>query len=383
MKLTNKLLITIAFVLSAVVLGITLKTTANAESSPTMLGNENDSTIIENETFGDLFVTGNYVNIKNTVNGDAFIFGNNVDINGNVYGNLFVIASSINVNKDVTGSVYTVSENIAINGAIKENLRTISKRIEIKSNIAKSVSFLAQNLYIPASGEIEQDAYGITEKLNLDGKVGKNLTIYKSTESEVYINGKVGGDVVYYDSRPQITDKAVITGKAIKKEIPNMPEKKSFDKINKIGVIGMIINIASMVLFAYIFLKFKNGLVENITNTITTKLLKTSLSGIVISIIFPILLLLLTITLVGIPLVILIVLFSIFWYFAVCPAIFAILIGNKILSNTKDSIYSIIVGSIVLNLLFLYGPIYSLLHFVFFITITGSCYLIYRNRKNK
>lgn len=124
----------------------------------------------------DVFVGGGAVSVDDAVGGDLFAAGGTVDIDAGVVGDAIVAGGKLRFGAPVAQSVYAAGGQVNINGAVGRNLRVAGGQVELgsKANVGGNVSI--------AGGRVE-----------LKGVIGGHV---QAAGGRVLINGSVGGDVV-------------------------------------------------------------------------------------------------------------------------------------------------------------------------------------------
>ncbi|KYC51098.1 MAG: hypothetical protein AMQ74_01167 [Candidatus Methanofastidiosum methylothiophilum] len=84
--------------------------------------------------------TQKVVTIENDVNDDLFISGDKVIINGNINGDLFAGAGEVLVNGNVTGDAYIAGGNVTINGNVIGGLIVGAGQATISGNTGKIIA---------------------------------------------------------------------------------------------------------------------------------------------------------------------------------------------------------------------------------------------------
>ena len=124
---------------------------------------------------GDLYSTGQEINIDGTVDGDLYVWGQEASIRGHVTGDVFLFVQTGRIEGQVDGSVRGFCNNITISGTVERNLMA-----------------WAQVIHVDSRGSIGRTVTSFSQTLGIDGKVGRDLLIFNQTTR---INGRIGGNV--------------------------------------------------------------------------------------------------------------------------------------------------------------------------------------------
>ncbi len=181
-------------------------------SAKVITSQEGDITIAKGEVINDdLFVAGQGVSIEGTVNGDVFIGAQTVKIGGTVNGNLHIGAQTVNVSGTVKGNAYIGTQTLTvtsgkIGGSLITGLQSLS--LDNTTTIGGSIITGAANA-------------NINSQVKRNVMVGAGiLTIGDST--------RIGKDLYYASGaesgQTSISEKAIILGETHKAET-SVPQK--------------------------------------------------------------------------------------------------------------------------------------------------------------
>lgn len=160
----------------------------------------------------DYLAAGDSVTISGTVNGDVFVAGGTVTIDGVINGDLLAAGGNINLLGRVSEDVRIAGGNILVNGTVGENLTlaggnlTLSPEARIIGNL---VSFGGNLDYkAPVGGDVT--AYA--GKVLLGSEIGGDVTGAMET-LEIQPGAEVGGDLVYSSpNEANIASEAAVLG---------------------------------------------------------------------------------------------------------------------------------------------------------------------------
>lgn len=122
-----------------------------------------------------LFAGGTSIDIAGTVNGDVYCGGQNISISG-----------------EVNGDVFCAGQNVTIDGQVNGDIRLAGQTVTISGKIDGSATIGAQNLFIEKGSVIAIDLLGGTETMNINGTIGRDIT---SGADMMTVNGTVGRDI--------------------------------------------------------------------------------------------------------------------------------------------------------------------------------------------
>ncbi len=243
-----------------------------------------DEVVIEGTVNGDAYIAGGYVEIDGTINGDLLVAGGMVAINGKVSdhvrgagGTIFVQGE---VGKDVTVAGGTV--RIGHNAAIAGYLLAAGGSLDISGTVAKEVRIASNDAAINGSINGDLEFAGNHLSVPAGGHVLGNLKAFVKEKDHVVISeGSVGGNVE-------------ITVKETKERTEFLGHSTWKLWLRFFWFLGLIF--AGMVIVLLIPSKLRK-----VGTTIITRLGEAAIWGILTIIAAPVVVMILFITLVGIP----------------------------------------------------------------------------------
>jgi len=234
----------------------------------------------------DLFIGAESVVIDGTVNGDVFIGAQTVKITGIVNGNLHVGANSIDISGKVLGNVYAGGQNILLSGAnIKGSL------------LAGGASINSDNLSVIGGSVIAGGG-----SILIDSKIGRSL--YAGTKNlTVGDNAKIAGSI--YKSEIKTPQRNI----EIEKKVPGI--------LHGFKIASTIISFFGAFIIGFLFFKFFPNSFSKSSKIVSGSFWKSVGIGFLVSMAFIPGVIVLFITVVGIPVAgIMILMFILYSYLA-------------------------------------------------------------------
>lgn len=318
---------------------------------------------------------------KDQVINDNYVrFGQNITIDGNINGDVRVAGYNITINGDVAGDVLAAGQVIKIKGKVAGNVRVAATTVEIDSSVGKNVNVLANTLTLSKDssvgwslafaamsadiqGPVAGNIYGWSNNVTIANPVGTdvNLKLGKTGQLTLENGALIKGDLKYMsDQTAVIKSGAQVLGKNERQLLPAEVNKaKQF--ISTSWIFFKIIGLFSLLLVGMILVSLWPDKTRQITQAMWQKPWKSMLMGLVYLIVAPIALLILLITIIGIPLSI--IGFCLYFILLYTLKIFAgTLLGQKILEyfggkklepvkKEKSLIWPMILGTIIVFIL--------------------------------
>jgi hypothetical protein len=306
--------------------------TAHPALAKVVASEEGTVTVAKSEVINDdLFIGAKAVSINGTVNGDIFIGAETVNIDGVINGNLHVGASSVYLSGQVKGSVYIGAGSVNVSGAAVDRSLIIGSG---NANLDKSTT--VGGTVIAGAGN-----------LMLNSTVKRHV-IMGAGDAVLGPETKIQRDLYYAvgneDGELNIPSSASISGNVFKPEEEiNMPKKEEAERQLNSAIKGAKIGVAvggllSALLIGYLYLTFFGGHFVKTSEYLSANFWKSLGFGFLVIIMALPALILMAVTLIGIPLAgITFLVLLIYWYLA--KIIVAMSLGKWLMSkfNAKKS----------------------------------------------
>ncbi len=297
-----------------------------------------------------------------------FIAEEIIDVKNEVNGEMLLIGQNITITKPINGDLFLIGENIYIDAPIKGDVRIIASSVEIKSRISGSLGFIAEKVLIPTTGEIDADAYGISSKFALYGRIGRDLNLGYAENSDILVEGNVAGNIHYLNNIPNLTSNSFLGGKLVKTDTSDF---KSTEKDIRLQIIlGKILHSLSLILIAILILKFFPEKFIKGFDLYSKNILRNLFYGVLAFLVFPLVLLELSISIIGIPIALLssAIIMFLFYISPIYPAAF---IGQKLLPQSKSTLIPIVCGILIFDVISMGPVVGSVLYTFSIITFLG------------
>lgn len=157
----------------------------------------------------DLFASGQTVTIAGRTLGDVYAAGGTVVVTGTVDGDLIAAAQQVVVDGDVVGNVRAAGAVVTVNGHVGHSVTSVAQQVNISSGGRVDGSLVAAAETISAFGTVGRGLTIGGGTIQLGGPVGGKVTAWAENLS-LGPNTRVAGDLEYYSERP-----AAIAGGAV------------------------------------------------------------------------------------------------------------------------------------------------------------------------
>lgn len=292
----------------------------------------------------DLFIGAQTVEIAGTVNGDVFVGGQTVKITGIINGNLHVGANTIDLSGKVKGNVYAGAQSILIKGsAIGGSLLAGGATVNIDKDSTIGGSILVGAGSLSIDSQIKRSVYAGTGSLTIgeNARIGKDLYYESNTQTGANISpgAKIAGSVYKSEVDTAKTDINV------SRKIPGMASGAK--------VFSTIISFAGAIIIYLLYFKLFGKHLTQTKNIISKSFWKSLGVGFLVTIAFIPGLIILFITIIGIPVAgLAITMLSLYSYLA--KIVVGVAFGDWLLQkfNWKMSIFwAFTIGLLVIDIL--------------------------------
>ena len=288
------------------------------------------SIVSTNEVVHDNFVSfANTITIDGKVEGDVLAVGSQVTINGEVTGDVIAAAYSLTVSGRVNGSVRAVATDVTIRGAVSRNVTVAAANDLMVTNIgsiAGSLSYVAGNVTI--AGPIAGNVTGQAVSLDLNAEVKKDVQVGVSGKGLTLGSlAKIGGNLRYDSSETIPLNASVVAGTIVHRE-PRVDVTSLRQFAIKASWTFRVMNFLGLLLIGLIIIAIMPKGASAVVHDMATRPFMKIGWGILLLIGFPIAMVILAGSIVGLPMaVILATLYALGIYLS--PVFVGLLIGQS------------------------------------------------------
>lgn len=327
----------------------------------TFKGGENVVTISAEKVIDDdLYIGGGTVNIDGTVNGDVIAAGGTVSVNGTVNGDVMVAGGMVTISGKVSDDVRIVGGNLTLDGEVGGDALVAGGNLDISSN-----SHIAGDLLLGVgnarlAGSVGRNVRG-GGNVEIAGDVGRNVKI--SCDSLTLASGsRIGGDLTYTSQqKAKIQEGAKISGR-IAHKLPPAPERRARSPVG-LPILAAVTGRICAFPLSLIAIAIVGGIIVSLSpkksllvaETIASAPWKSLGLGFVLLIVVPIASFIISITIVGLPIG-LILLFAYILAIYLSKVFAGLLVGERILAYIRKGakthiFWSLLLGVVVLSIL--------------------------------
>ncbi len=315
-------------------------------------------------TFATLVTTDRYiVSEDDTATEDQYVTATSSRVEGVIEGDLTVFSGSLTITGEVTGSVtvfsvgsVTVADGAVVGGSLRGSAGTVS----IAGSVADDLFIGAASIVVDPSGSVGRDVIGFGGAMTVRGEVGRDV---RGRTMRTEVSGSVGGDVDVATQGLDITSTAAIGGDVLYRSpseadiddsaqvtgtITRLPTRGNF-------LYGIVLSLATVISFlgfvvaGIVALWLLRTSSSRAVGAILRKPIRSLLVGLVTVIAFPAAVIILAMTLVGLPLAAIGVLIGgIAFVIGPVPAVTAL--GNRVLISRGGLFGAFVTGAVLWRL---------------------------------
>lgn len=299
-----------------------------------------------------------------TVNGDYFAAGQTVEIYGTVNGDVYAAGSNLIIDGTVTGDVLAAGGNITISGKVLKNVRMVGGQLNVSGTIGKNLSVAGGNINLEKNSVIDGNAVLAAGNVTLSGAINQGVEAAVGN-LRVAPSASVKNDLNYFSKeKASIDPQAVISGKVNHRETPNY-QPPQINKQQLIAVLASIfigfkiLSIFTSLIIGLVIINWFPKYTALMNDTLNKRPWFSLIVGLIFLVVTPIILLILGLTIVGLPLaLILFILYCLVTYFGRILFMYWLgitvfgLFGKQVING-----WAVVVGIIVFALISLITPL--------------------------
>lgn len=314
---------------------------------------------------GPVFKADESITFNETVDGDVFLLGGEVTVNATISGDLIVLAGQADIRGTIDGDLRVTAGQLDVGAIVNDDASLASGQIKLNSNSIINNTLTAAAGAISLNGQVVNQAWLIGGKINiLEGaKVGGDLKVFHQSEPIIHPQSKISGDLITKQLESNDFDY---------QNDFNFKDTKVVKKITTFMVVQKLMALVIEILIGALLIYLAPKLSKTLVKLSQKKPGQTIGWGFLTVVIFPVVFILLLISLIGIPLAVLSVfVFSFSIYLA--RLLSGLSLGNNLLKDKKLKPYhSLALGMLILSVLKLIPVVGWLVYFIFILNGLGT-----------
>ncbi len=331
---------TVFFLLIFILFGFTA--VAPVQAFEIREGNETKEVIVAKDTVikGSLLAAGSSVIVDGTIQGDLYCVGQTIIVRGTITGDVLCAGQTLDISGTVDGNIRSIGQLLTIAGPVKRNVVVAGQTVRVAPEAVIAGELLAAGQTILLNSSIGGDVNAAAESVSLGEKarIAGNFTYTSPTVASEATGAAITGKVSHIISK-KLEPKPLTANKLMPKANP-WPARAA-------GAIVFYLIVGALVV-----LLAKNKVMQ-ITAQMLARPWFDGLVGFLTMIAAPIAIMMVAITIIGIPIAI--ILGIIFAVMIVLSRVYvSVIVGNKLLAaigRTKSGLLlQVSIGVIIIEL---------------------------------
>ena len=346
------------FIAILLALAVPVAWSAIAGASSIHSGN-NVSLSSENTIDDSVYAAGRTIDINSDVNGDVFCAGQNVTVSGTIRGDVICAGQSVHVTGNVEGDVRLAGQNVTLGAQVAGNATIGGQTFVLESTGSIGGDLTLGGSDATLNGTVERDVLAGGTSAIINNQVGRNI---KAAETNLKLgsDARVGGNLELTSTNDvEKARGAVVNGKISRTEPPKDQAKSKHAAVFGFSFGWFVYWLAALLFTSFIVALVFPRMLARVTENALPRPWKALLTGFLAGFAVPAVLVLLAITVIGIPLALTVLLG---WLIVelLAGTVIAYYIGRLVLRNNPHVLIRTLLGAAVLSIL-LFIPIVGFL----------------------
>ncbi len=255
----------------------------------------------------DLYVASSRTTVEGRVRGDLISLGGSLRLRGSVDGDALVAAGTAEVLGAVGASLRVIAGTLVVEGAVGRDATVAGGTVEFErgSRIARDVAVAAGTVSL--RGEVGRNAHLAGGRTEISGTVGGNVVV-RGGEVVLLPTAVVRGSLTYSSDRPvTMSPGATVVGRVVERPYA-VPRPSAAQALRGVRVVLGILDFFWLLVLALVLVAVVPGPALASAGALRGRPWASLVIGLALAFLIPVLTMMLTLTLVGIPLAIVVVL---------------------------------------------------------------------------
>jgi cytoskeletal protein CcmA (bactofilin family) len=294
----------------------------------------------------DLYITGGEITVDGTINGDLVAFGGAITVNGSVNGGVIAAGGTVVLNGKVARAVRAAGGDLSISGAVGGDLVVAGGQVKVTSTASIGGDVLLGAGSVRIAGPVRGYIKGGSGDVVLSSEVGEDveLGVDRLTLASTAV---IRGDLTYIsEDEASVQPGSQVMGQTTHR----LPEARPEKLAPAFGIVGRVLGFVMALIVGIIIILVARRRASSIADSVRDKPWQSLGWGALVLIATPIAILLVLITVIGIPLGLIgLALYLIALYLA--QVFVALTIGSLILRRSAaDENQGLLIGALAIGL---------------------------------
>lgn len=299
----------------------------------------------------DVYATGAAVTVDGTINGDLVAAGGTVVVNGKVTGSVMAAGGTVIVNGEVGHAVRAAGGSVTVNGVVGRDVVIAGGTLVLADRAKVPGDVLCAGGNAEISGDIGGDVKGSAGNIVLSARVGGNLEV-EAENLTLTPTARVKGNLTYASENAAKLEPGAQVGGATTRKVPER-ETREDRGLPFFGLGWEILGFLAALLVGTIGILLIPGRTRGVSNALRSRPWHSLAWGALLLFATPVVIATLLITLIGIPLALITLVFYLIALY-LCQIIIGLVLGRWILHYFREvDTKAIMVGALALGLVIL------------------------------
>lgn len=266
-------------------------------SAVTLMTGEN--LVVSDNHVDDLYLLAGNGTIESDVFGDVYIAGGSIVVNGDVAEDLVVAGGKVTIMGDVAGDIRLIGGQLAVYGNVGDDVVVGGGQVDIGKSSIVGGSVLAAAGILTVDGQVKEDVRGLLGMFFLNGRVGGSVIVTIEDTINFSENSGIEGNLEYSALLETKIPDGVVKGKI---SFNKFERESVLEELNRLYYWQKSLSFLSSLVLLLLFVAFMPTILvksANITKSYVLRSFGVGLLAVIAGLIGSILL---TFTVLGIPL---------------------------------------------------------------------------------
>jgi len=135
-------------------------------------------------------VTETDQSVEMRLGNDIYTAGANIDVMSAISGDIYAAGSQVMIKGDVGADVLAMGGNVTVNGPVNDDVRVMGGSVSINGNVSGDVIAFGGTIYIAKGSTVSGNLIAAGGEVTIEGTVNGNVTI---DAGKATLNGTIGG----------------------------------------------------------------------------------------------------------------------------------------------------------------------------------------------
>lgn len=298
---------------------------------------------------GPYFAAGQQINIDGQVDGDVYCAGQNVTITGRVDGDVLCASQNLSISGTVTGDVRSLSQTTTLSGTVEGSLSAAAETVSLQSGSRVGRDVAAAASYVAAAGAIDRDLWTAGRSLEVSGQVGRSID-NRGERLVVKTGADIGGDLRYQSRNELQREPSVSIAGTIQRSQP--PRHEGGQGLSGLAAAKSLFFLLAMLVTSLVLVLLVPAAFRRVSGTTLAQTGRVFLVGLVATIVVPLIIVTLMLTVVGLPLGLLLLLVWLLLLLLSGPFA-AYAVGRRLVRADRSPVIVMLAGSGIVLILYL------------------------------